>query len=924
MRYYIKQKKWGSWIFLSLLFLISIPFFEPITKKINTYIYYETNIIDGKIFNLYHRLPDLEWFYEYQNQLPIFLAILSFSALFIAPLNSINNTIKDGNLLQVTYIRDRFNYSIVGRYLFLILIIIVVGHFILTLLILFFIVTDIFIFYRRYANFIFKNNRVMVRFLSSKIREENKTRSVFLETFIEVKDILARFEKKHKNLTSDYNTSITLVSRLGVQEVDKGKLKSFLTSANHKINFYEDKKTSYKKFSYFRSSVFFDFRDFKISLVLDYKENKTLQKSDEYSESITASLQNEFYRVFDYLKKNHFEGILPYLMSGLDVYFFDLYKKNEFRVLFSTIDLMQEAISQADLRIGSGVFDVLDFFHKIFNDYKTMNTVPVFNEKIYQLWLAVFKKSISLDKNVIEFHFSNFCFGLEKGFINKLHLQKFNLDIKTALLQSENSLHSDFIFAFFNSLLKIAVSMSWTEYDYANQFAKKIAYFGEEIFFDANLKITPENREQSQLDSKQGLFLLAAYCLQQKKKNLCIKSLALLRDDTVTVFLQFAENEVWSQKWQWEQWFKEEKADSKILQKINLRDFVCYLLLFYLKNEKKASSLLKQQNYKKEHLNYLERLHILCNQKNRLKITLKKILQDTFKKEIQSRSVAILEEKKLELFKYCNEEYKSENKLADFIKFNSVLFKDKRISNKKRSLQWILAKKNFLGKKALILEDYDHLAENLLELEHRHCLQKICSVLNIKHISYKELFIEIIPKLLEEEGVNILFFGDSYKIRRFFESQGEKNQFLLELSLQVSQKKVFFSMHNKDYDYLQTRYWLIHNLEKRAIYFLPYVKEKGIFLFIYKKRDKFKLVCNTSQANLENQQTGHINYELNSPSLNSKIAENFFKNENLHSLSDTEKKAILLNNFTFKITSSLDLSLPKSQQLFSKVYHITR
>ena len=26
---------------------------------------------------------------------------------------------------------------------------------------------------------------------------------------------------------------------------------------------------------------------------------------------------------------------------------------------------MQEAISQADLRIGSGVFDVLDFFHKI-------------------------------------------------------------------------------------------------------------------------------------------------------------------------------------------------------------------------------------------------------------------------------------------------------------------------------------------------------------------------------------------------------------------------------------------------------------------------------------------------------------------------------------------------------------------------------
>ena len=45
-----------------------------------------------------------------------------------------------------------------------------------------------------------------------------------------------------------------------------------------------------------------------------------------------------------------------------------------------------------------------------------MNTVPSFNEKIYQLWVAVFKKSILLDKNVIDFHFRNFCLGLEKGF----------------------------------------------------------------------------------------------------------------------------------------------------------------------------------------------------------------------------------------------------------------------------------------------------------------------------------------------------------------------------------------------------------------------------------------------------------------------------------------------------------------------------
>ena len=55
-----------------------------------------------------------------------------------------------------------------------------------------------------------------------------------------------------------------------------------------------------------------------------------------------------------------------------------------------------------------------------------------------------------------------------------------------------------------------------------------------------------------------------------------------------------------------------------------------------------------------------------------------------------------------------------------------------------------------------------------------------------------------------------------------------------------------------------------------------------------------------------------------------KKAENFFKNENLDQLSDAEKKTTLLNNFTLKITSSLNLDLPKSSQFASKVYHITR
>ena len=93
------------------------------------------------------------------------------------------------------------------------------------------------------------------------------------------------------------------------------------------------------------------------------------------------------------------------------------------------------------------------------------------------------------------------------------------------------------------------------------------------------------------------------------------------------------------------------------MQKIDLRDFVCHLLLFYLKNKKNISSLINNKIYKKEHLSYLERLHILCDKKSKLKTTLKKILQETLKKETQNQSFAVLEEKKLELFRYSNEEY---------------------------------------------------------------------------------------------------------------------------------------------------------------------------------------------------------------------------------------------------------------------------
>ena len=55
--------------------------------------------------------------------------------------------------------------------------------------------------------------------------------------------------------------------------------------------------------------------------------------------------------------------------------------------------------------------------------------------------------------------------------------------------------------------------------------------------------------------------------MRQNKKQLCKQNLALLKDAIIIVFLQFAENEALSHKWQWEQWFKEEKGEPKISQK---------------------------------------------------------------------------------------------------------------------------------------------------------------------------------------------------------------------------------------------------------------------------------------------------------------------------------------------------------------------
>ena len=320
-----------KWLFLLSLIVLAVLFSKPITSQISLFI---AKNIDGLfLVNLYYKLPNLEWIYNNPNQRFIYLLVMSLSALFIAPLNSINNTIKDGNLLQVAYIRERFNYAIITRYLLVLPAIIFVENIIFSTLSLIFVVGDIIYFYRSYANFIFNNNKVMVSFLTDKIKEEDKTRADFLQSFKDFKKTILRYERKNKSLHTSYNNRWTFTSQSGVQDVDRHKLKHFLVALNHRleINLETNKDNNQqRRFRNFSSNIFFNLRDLKISLSIDYQQ---ITKS-ETDNNLFVGLKNEFYEAFDYLKKNEGKSILPHLMDGLDIHFLTFIKKMNLRFYF--------------------------------------------------------------------------------------------------------------------------------------------------------------------------------------------------------------------------------------------------------------------------------------------------------------------------------------------------------------------------------------------------------------------------------------------------------------------------------------------------------------------------------------------------------------------------------------------------------------
>ena len=837
---------------------------------------------------------------------------MSLSALFIAPLNSINNTIKDGNLLQVAYIRERFNYAIITRYLLVLPAIIFVENIIFSTLSLIFVVGDIIYFYRSYANFIFNNNKVMVSFLTDKIKEEDKTRADFLQSFKDFKKTILRYERKNKSLHTSYNNRWTFTSQSGVQDVDRHKLKHFLVALNHRleINLETNKDNNQqRRFRNFSSNVFFNFRDLKISLSIDYQQ---ITKS-ETDNNLFVGLKNEFYEAFDYLKKNEGKSILPHLMDGLDIHFFDLYQKNEFKVLFSNIALMQSAIAKTDLRIGNGIFDVLYFFNKIFNQYPNLNKVANLNEKFYQLWLEVFKQSMLLDKTLIDFIFKNFSDAIKKEFFTEDQLVKFDRDLVEALQQKSDKITDDFIFYFLSALTNLALQLQTADLKLTMLFIQKVDYFGKEIHSDYNLGLAPEVRQNGIIYAHQGLFLLAAYFFQHNKKAICQKILEIIKDNIFQTFLYLAKNEQQIKRWSWAEWFIDNHS-RPTFGRIKLIELITNLLVFYLNNNGAGIKNFTKLEIKKEHLNYLKALYtkISSTQKQQQK-AINYLLQKALIEESKAlKSTNIILSRQQEFFEHCNLEYTEYNKISDFIKP-----KLQNKLHKNLGYQSFLEIYPFLRNRSLQLEEYEDYGLHLVETENRYFIKTLEEKLGLQTISYEELFTKIIPKTVIEKDSEVMFFGrSSYKLTRFFTLKNQFNKFMPDLELLLDKKQKSDEIEKKSF-------LMRINNQSKPIHFLPIYSKSGAYLFIYKKSDEINLNYFKTTKKTEDLKTNYTSYLLTKPKMHSHAVENYFKNHKLTKLSLIEKKTIMIKKLQLNLAVAPCLELPQEKYL-SKIFYIQR
>lgn len=826
-------------------FLVLGGFFHPLlASKISIYFRFYP-------LSYFHQLPS-SWFYNHPKNLLILLAIMSFSAFFIAPLNSFSNVIKDGNLLQVNYVKEKFSYNIIARYLSILTSAILVQNFLFSIFCLAFIVIDILIFYKRYTKFLFQNTNVLTNFLAKKIRQENETRKIFFEIFDETKRNITRFEKKYHSLDESYNSILTLKTNRGVQELEKKKFRFFLYLMNNYLNY--EKKDS-KKIRYFRSRVFFDFRRCQVTLSVDFIDKN--KDSGGTSEKIKQKLEKKFIDCFEYLPKDYRSTLIPHLTENLDVHFFDLYQKNEFKSLFTNIDLLREAIAKSNLKVGEGIYDILYFFSRLILYYPEMNQTTSFNDKLYKLWLAIFEKSLELDKNIIEFCLKNLTYAIEKGFISEEYYPIIKKDLSYWFQQKSKNVNEESLFGFFYSMIHMVIYLqkkNISDYKFILEF---IFFFDKEFSMGQKIKLQNGLESIASNYAKEGLLLLAAYYFHQKKKTLAFQIFSHFGQDFFLTFISLARSQEKIRQWHWAEWFRGEYVQNTISPRISLLSCLYQFVLDRIKQQKNYD-ILVQLEYQEEDVEWLQEILILLGRKNK---KLQNILLEGIYQGLNKEQTPLNQKRVCEFIHCCKIGYASVLKLSDIL--TSQLQKEVR---KNIGSTFQIDKQIFFKNEALKLEDFETYGEDLAIVENKKLKTDLKKKLITINISYQKFFQRVFLDIIQKPEIEVIFFGDFHQFTQFFVTEKQSNVFQKELTLAIQKKKqktIYSAFYMSEI--IHDSYIVSYQSQKKNCYFLPDNRKKGLDVLLYYKKDNLKVhYYQSANANEDNLVINHIDYKISS------------------------------------------------------------
>ena len=665
-------------------------------------------------------------------------------------------------------------------------------------------------------------------------------------------------KKKYPSHPKAYNNDIKFKSNKGVRELEKAKFKNFLYLVNKKLIL--DKKTD-KKYRYFRTRVLFNFRECQVTLSIDFIDKKI---NNSFSKKV---IEKWFVDCFDYLSIDDKYSLIPNLTENMEVHFFDLYKKNEFKSLFSNIDLLREAVARANLAVGNGIYDILDLYSKIILQYPEMNQITSFNTKMYKLWLVIFQKVIILDRNVVEFCIRNFVYAVEGGFINKDDYSHLDKDIYDVLVKEKNSISDDFLFYFCYASTSSILFLRKNSLLVVPFFLKLLVNFSKKF------SIGMENSLEKNLKNyiNEALLLLAAYYNYQKDNKFSKQIFTYIQENYLPTFFHLMGNDNEVRRWRWAEWFQQKYLLNPFLSRTSLRE--C-LLKFSVKQilQQKSYEHLHEIHYHEKDVETLEQIFSLIPKNTR---KLPNILLDTIYQILEKKQAPLIKNRVEEIFHCFHLGYMNIAKLSDFIGAQIIDEVGKKITHKFK-----VKKQVFLTKHSFNLDDFISYGEDLAKIENKILRTKLFKKKQPQKISPIDFFQQILLTQIKDPKIKIFCFGNIYHFMQFFNQKNHQSIYhpdLFFVSSLKEKKKIYSGNYNLEID-IQSYAFNYQNQEKKC-FFLPDGDKDHLDILFYDKQAELK-ISYKKPTNKENLWKHHGNYELLAPKNNLKLLKNnFLKNK---------------------------------------------